>query len=500
MAALTGGTQRIANLRALIDRATGWQKGRTSGLFGFIAFIDAMKKSRVTIGQVKLLSENEDVVRIMTVHKSKGLEFPMVIVTQLAKRLRRGRTTNRIDFHKDYGIALQWEDYETHTWRKTLLQQLITAKRDREQRAEDVRVLYVALTRAMDKLVMLGTAKDASELLDGANMLDPRTDLDVLRAASYFEMMLPLISGSGLKTELVRAEEFASDIRVSGQLGRNIGMLLDAIESQPPGDYYDEIDARLSGAYPYEGAANVKSKYSVSELNRESQTPARVNAAYYTEGSLEETLEDEGGLTCRGTDEGDSLPRTPADAMDAADAANAALSPAERGSALHRAFEKLNYPVAYERRSDRAYFGQYLDGLRDGGFLSESERAAVHPATLQRYANTELFARAAASDSLRRESPFNLRHERGGEPIIVQGIIDCFFFEQDPDSPETVNLILIDFKSGYYNMDDANEDARIANLYRTQLELYKEALEAAVGIPVAEAYIYLTGVGKAVLV
>jgi ATP-dependent helicase/nuclease subunit A len=197
--ALVGGAQRKANLRALVDRASDFQKSGIGGLAEFISFIDAIKEEKIPVGQVKVLTEADNVVRIMSVHTSKGLEFPMVIVGQLTKKLDVNSREGRMSLHKDIGIALQWEDYATHSYRKTLLQKTVKARNKREERAEHIRILYVALTRAMDRLVLLGAGKKIHENFQMYDALYAEDGADVLQAKSFLEMLAPIVAGKGFE-------------------------------------------------------------------------------------------------------------------------------------------------------------------------------------------------------------------------------------------------------------------------------------------------------------
>ena len=630
--ALPGGSRRQANLRALIDRATGFQSDRIRGLCGFIGYIDSIRERRVPMGQVGLVAEGEDVVRIMSIHKSKGLEFPMVILGQLDKKLQVAVSgaESRLSLHRQVGLALQWECPRKRLYRKTLLQHLNVWLKAREERAELIRVLYVALTRAMDRLILLGACSDAADRLDGAAALDAAADTDITQSRSYLEMLLPLLSGMDelRKTAVVvsAAEVFANGFVAGPPSGGRVpasDALLAHFESAEPGTGYAEVDRRLSWHYPFEGEAlSIKSKYSVSELNRiavenaavrhiaaesatagyipaentlaahiaaESATPGYIPAEnavdvhiaaesatgctasesaaagyipaentlaahiaaesaaagcitienetaehrvkrrspmYFMAGSEEETLEDAGQLGAA----------VEAERSDAA---------AEKGTALHRALEYLDYEEAYANRADKAYFRLHVSNLADQGILTSAQKALVAPNDLKTYANTEIFRRAAAAGTLRREVPFLLRkHDVPylfgnsaagcGDPIIVQGVIDCFFVEAErPD-----RAVLIDFKSGGYydglsrahpaggvsegcfakvsegclgasegcpagtpSGDICPSHNSIETLftarYGEQINLYRDALEQILGLTVDEAYLYLTSAGKA---
>jgi ATP-dependent helicase/nuclease subunit A len=311
----------------------------------------------------------------------------------------------------------------------------------------------------MDRLVLLGAAKNAAALLADADMADPVADTDVMSARSYLDMILPILSESGTDASVIALSELGrADEARSCSEEASAGMLA-TLDGACAGDFRDEVERRLTYEYPFAGALSVKSKYSVSELNRETSV-----ARYFIEGSAEESLEDEG-----------------------------ALNAAERGIALHKAFEKLDYAEAFARRRDPGYFKNFLDDLVQRRFLTAEQRDAASEEALRRYAETEIFARAAASRNLRKETPFNLKWERYGEPVIVQGVIDCFFEEDG-------KIVVIDFKSGRFDPARAGEESRLAARYGAQINIYREALESVLDVPADEAYLYLVNVGKTIAI
>ncbi|MDR1068913.1 MAG: UvrD-helicase domain-containing protein [Clostridiales Family XIII bacterium] len=609
--ALPGGTLRRANLRAIADRADSFTTDRSGGLFGFLGFVERIKEKKMSPPQVKLFGEGDDAVRIMTVHASKGLEFPYIIAAQMGKKLNAGVKSARMDTHRRIGLALQWEDPAAHIFRKTLIQRIITAEKIRADRAETLRVLYVAMTRAMDRLTLIGTPRNAEKLLAEASMLDVETDMDPLNASSYLDMLLPVTIAAGEEPTIKTAAElaaqipaphFESDDDVSGDLldtaeadsavdlrsepaddmstnsldaqkdapsdfvtgpcfastdnlSGNLldiaetdsvagprfesadnasmnsldarkdssGNLLDAtkmdsitgqrfkssenvstdlLDAQkdslsnlldttkmdfvtgqrfnPPdnastdlldalkidsaneysaGKYDAEINRRLSFVYPNAEDLTVKSKYSATELNKALKPEKR----FFTEGS-EGALREDAGL----------------------------LSAAERGTALHTAFEKIDFAEAYAQRENASYFKCFIDDLTGRGFLSGVQGESIAADILMKYANTELFARAASSPLLRKETPFNYKHEYRGREVIVQGIIDCWFAENG-------SLVLIDYKSGRYDANDPNERQRVISAYGIQIDIYRRALEAITGFPVAESWLFMADAGAAVL-
>ena len=158
------GKQRISNLRMLVEKAAAFEESNYTGLYGFLSYIDAMKKNNLSMGEAKTIGENEDVVRIMTVHKSKGLEFPVVILAGAGRTIRFRGSGSSMEMHKDCGIGLPLVNREEGWHKKTLLQRVIEGKKAAEELEEEVRILYVALTRAIDRLEIVGSVKDLDSL------------------------------------------------------------------------------------------------------------------------------------------------------------------------------------------------------------------------------------------------------------------------------------------------------------------------------------------------
>ncbi|HYE69560.1 MAG TPA: helicase-exonuclease AddAB subunit AddA, partial [Anaerovoracaceae bacterium] len=264
---IPGGSQRQANLRALVDKAVQFQSSQMKGLFGFINYIEAIKKRNVPMGQVKLLGENDDVVRIMTIHKSKGLEFPMVLVGGLGKRFNKDSNTYQVSLHKGIGLGLRFVDKENSCYKKTIVQTAIDQKKRRESLAEELRILYVAFTRAMDKLVLLGTLKDIDASMETYAI---HGDHNFSGARCYLDFLIPALGNtniiyrqSGRKDISFRKEE--TDQKKNDVRNLILGGAGDFPDRE---DLNREIKRRLGYEYGHREALQLKSKFTVSELSR----------------------------------------------------------------------------------------------------------------------------------------------------------------------------------------------------------------------------------------
>ena len=452
---LPGGSLRQANLLALLDRAADFQKGRIEGLREFLFRLDKIK-DRGGAAQVTLLTGTEDVCRILTIHGSKGLEFPVVILGGLGKLFsQRGSGDDTLLFHRDAGLSLEWKDPQTHTYKKTLLHRALKLRIERDERAEAIRLFYVGMTRAMDTLHMIGTLSDPQKWIDLYNMSEasPAIDTDISGATSYLGLLMP--------TAMKKREFFNVTVRDPESL------VLDNVA--PPviteGAEATKQSTNEAFTYPYAASAKLKSKYSVTELNTKSGGDA---VTYFMEGSTDETNEDAG------------------------------LSKAEKGIALHSALEYLDLREAYAHRDDEKWFSDYLAGLAAKGALSSDEIDSISVKALQNFANSNLASRAADSEFLMKEAPFNMKlpyTEAAGlsledtEEIIVQGVIDLLFEEGE-------NIVIADYKSGWFDTSSyESEAARIRAVYGNQLRLYGKAAELIFEKPVKEKLIYMTETG-----
>ena len=439
------GKQRISNLRMLVEKAATFEESNYTGLYGFLSYIDAMKKNNLSMGEAKTIGENENVVRIMTVHKSKGLEFPVVILAGAGRTIRFRGSGGSMEMHKDCGIGLPLVNREEGWHRKTLLQRVIEGKKAAEELEEEVRILYVALTRAIDRLEIVGTVKDLESLDE--EQAGRRSFLDMVyaplkQAGEEICVEAPevLTGASPEQSGSHSAKDLMEEIRQTEWRAES-GLL-----SREQEQRMEEIAAGLSYQYPHQDAAKVKSKYSVTELA--------------------------GGSTAAADD---ILLQKPEFTRE-----HKGLTAAQRGTAMHLVMERLDFAKALAQ--GRSYIQQTVEQLRSMGSLSEEEAKAVRIDQILGFFAESVGMRAARAGSLQKEREFILQKDIGGALTIVQGVIDCFFEEED-------GLVLIDYKNSYVDSEAAEEEIR--QQYASQLAFYKEALEASWGRPVKETYLYL---------
>lgn len=501
MGAMPSGSRRQANLRALCDKALAYRKAQGGSLYSFVQYIDAVKQHKVAMGQVKMAAEGDDTIRIMTIHKSKGLEFPMVLLAGFCRRLNYTRPGSEIAVHKDIGIGFPLVNYEESWMKTTLIQNIIRVKLHREEVEEEKRILYVAMTRAKDILYILGMVDDFNEAVSALVKAAPGD-------SSYFSMCGRRIyedpeARGYISNEALRA--------LSEGTRRSAAQALALLESgvESPIDNVrlsKDVERRMTFEYPFAADLKIKSKYAVSEIAAGDEADISLSEPKSFKAHDKFTL-------------------------------------AQIGTITHKVLEKIDFNSAFAGTDTRAkpaaedmqeYVAMLIESMVRDEFLSKEEAETVNPKMIGRFIVSPLglrmaaaakaaAARAAAPQSIRsqsaevppaaskstaaakeksgssdflglqRERPFNLVLEQAGAQSIVQGIIDCFFEEEG-------ELVLVDYKTTGVGSEGefAARRESIRARYAMQIDLYRRALEAATGKHVKEAYLYLTNLGETI--
>jgi ATP-dependent helicase/nuclease subunit A len=497
--AMPDGEMRQANLRILLSRAQQYSEDAQSSLYSFMRYIDAVRQHTVKTSQAKLLSENDNVVRMMTIHKSKGLEFPMVIIAGMGNALTYTTGKDPILFHKDVGLGMSLEDPENRIRKTTLTRTLIVRQFRKEEYEENIRILYVAMTRAREKLFLLGTVRDAEKFMD-------KKEAGIQSERSFFDMMETLP-----RPEIVTMEGLQGG---ESDEGREIDDFPEFADSAAKSDRA-EIVSRLDYVYPYADVQNVRSKYTATSLNEQNEEEQRRDGGLRDPGSFlppdEEKFpvfgEDKpaaesyaGSSEASGAQrEGEEIGTAAAGLENAQKSVHVSrrvplfmqekkrLSFAERGTVYHSIMEHLDFSRAEDKGTE--YIKEAVENMVKQGILLPEEAEAVDLRKISAFFRTDLGKRCAAASSRRRlwkEQTFNLAVPMHGETTMVQGIIDCFFEEDG-------KIILLDYKSNWVDFRKPFEEERrrLLEKYRMQLQLYREALKKGMQMPVSEAYLYL---------
>lgn len=441
MGALVGGAERQANLDALLARARAFEAGPERGVAAFLRFMDHSKEGNADLGAAQAVGA--DVVRILTIHRSKGLEFPVVFLCELGRRFRLDGQREDLLLHAAGGIGLRWIDGGVK--RDTAARRALQQRLRREQLAEEMRVLYVGMTRAEHRLVLVGSWKNAARLLAQAEAHP--TAAQVLACTAPLQWAL-MGTRAHCDTRLHAREPLLAAAPASGR----------AAPLEAPGrEAAEALARRLAWRYPFSAAAALPAKAAVSDLARRMGAAAAEPPAFDPPAFL------------------------PAGAPEAA----AALTAAERGTAVHAVLAAL--PLVPMAEADvRAH----VEALVRAGRLSAAQAAAVPCDALSWLTRTPLYARMAASARVERELPFShavpaaalFGAAAGAEPVLLQGVIDCCFLTD-------AGWVLVDYKTD--RVPPGEPAARQAAAHAPQLRLYAGALAQLTGLPVAERLVVL---------
>ncbi len=450
--AIPDGEEAQANLRLLFERAKQYEAGGFEGLFNFVRYMEHVKQKDTDLSSAKLIGESHNVVRIMTIHKSKGLEFPVVFITGGAKRFNKSSGDGRVLLHKDLGVAPEFVDFESGFRAETMQRAVFKDVSSAEQISEEIRKLYVATTRAKEKLYFVATvsgnvdkygkSKLEKSIENWKSMISENgpdfTANDVLSASGFADWVAPVAISS-------KNWDFAAINHT--QIGSSYFEDSDAPVSEAP--EFDPIKI-LDYTYPYKGIATLPAKVSVSELKSEKETVIVPKPAFL----------------CEKIKDGASY-----------------------GTTLHRLMQYINPTENMTADTVKVL----IDDLVLKRIISDADAKIVNPDKISDFYSSPLGKRIAASDKVYREQPFEVEIDvsvaypditDSGEKILLQGVIDCYF-EEDGE------LVLVDYKTDRY--DDINE---IHQKYDRQLELYKYALEKITKKTVKETFIYLFSTGN----
>lgn len=461
VAALPAGERRSANLTMLIEKANDYEKTSYRGLFHFIRYIDLLQKYEIDFGEADTTGENANVVRIMTIHKSKGLEFPIVFVSGLAKKFNQMDANEKLVVHPDLGMGICEIDGQPKRQRNCLFRAEIADKIRRENLGEELRVLYVALTRAKEKLILSGVIKDEAKTIGQyeGNTLEkqPISYRQRAGATCYLDWILPAmlsyperysIGVVEPKNIVMEQAAAAAEARVDyEELLQRINQADDAQKNQ--------YEALFAYEYPYRSEAGKKSKYSVSELKHDSmviqydhsegeaQVPEFLLEEHesYIPDFARETQEETAGEVNQG---------------------------ALRGTAVHRVMECLDFKAlanvdTKDPDAVQSFVQKELDRMTASGELTIEQADLVIPAMIENFVQSDVatrMAHAALCGDLYREKPFVMQYE----DVLVQGIIDVFWLEED-------SIVLLDYKTDRVKAAD-----ELVLRYQKQLELYADAL------------------------
>lgn len=504
LAAMPGGDQRKANVEMLVEKAIAYESTSYRGLFNFIRYIENIRKYQVDFGEASINGENDNTVRIMSIHKSKGLEFPIVFVSALGKSFNQQDSRSKIALHPDLGVGIDYVNIQLRTKTPTLLKKVIQRRVQEENQGEELRVLYVAFTRAKEKLILTGSITKLEEKLEKWSRIQHQEEKKLsfhllMTATTYLEWILPslmrhremgvFLENFEKKWESSRKFlEACSYCDVEYQIkckslqdviGEEIEdqvieqvETLDLKEWDPTIVYSKEtakiLEQQLEEVYPFEEDRDIVSKVTVSELKRKAvYDPEQDGVSIYPE---------------------EITPIVPKFIKEQGE-----VSKTDRGTAYHRFLQLMDFK---EQEYKKSIDGTLEDFIKEKK-ISREMADSIYLPSIKRFLKSSLVKRmikAQEDGNLYKEQPFVLgvlaseidAKWSKEEEVLIQGIIDVYFYEGE-------EIILVDYKTDYLKN---GEEEKLILKYQSQLSYYAKALEQVTGKKVKEKVIYSFSLNK----
>jgi len=478
------GELKQANLKLLFEKAKDYENVSFKGLFNFIRYIERIRNSNSDIGSAKIISENEDVVRIMSIHKSKGLEFPVVFLSRTDKQINMRSLNENLLMDQDIGLGPKYINYERKIEYNTAAREAVRLKSKRESISEEMRVLYVALTRAKEKLIITGVKndyeKDIEDKKDFIAVYEKENNkinhLLVQKYISYLDWIeLVYLNNENIQEYIDLTIVNKSQINISTEEVEK----QNRIEFNSNRDL-SQIDKKLKWEYENTVDTLIPSKTSVTKIkeliNSDNKVLVSKESSIFGETDIQKNDIDEDKNI-------DVLEIKPNFMND-----SSKISSMQKGSLMHLCLEKIDVRKDYSIDEIK----DFIEKMQHDGIINEEEKKAINIYKIKKFTDSDLYKRIRKAKVIEREKPFytfakasDIYKEKTNEKILVQGIIDLYFIEEDG------NVVLVDYKTDYVN----NENELISR-YKVQLDLYKRALEESIGVKIKDVYIYGISIEK----
>ena len=440
---MPGGKARQANLKKLFETAKNYEKISFKGLFNFILFIEKIAKTNNEFESAKVVGENDDVIKIMSIHKSKGLEFPIVFVSGITKKVNESDYRTKIAYDQDLGFGIKYIDEISEY--DTISKKALKIKSYKEMLAEEMRILYVALTRAKEKLILVGVERNAIQIKETLsnsltqyqhynNKLNPNLVYKYKRMYDWIELSRIFNPNIPL-TEFIMPVENYQNMKIEEE---TFDLAKYIKEQTPNEEKYNEIDKMLKWQYTHKSSVDEITKTSVTELKNNNDKKIEIKKLI-TDNKTEE------------------------------------LSPAQIGTLVHLAMQRLT--------------DNNVEKMIANLKISETEKQELtkRKNIFENYLKSDLFKKLQESKEINREAPFfmYIDSENKEDKILVQGVIDLYFIDKEN------NINLVDYKTDY-----AKNEEELIEKYKTQLNLYSKAISKAMKKQVTNKYIYSTKFSK----
>lgn len=504
--ALPGGSQRQANLKVLFERAKQFEETSFKGIFNFVNFIEKLKKSSSDMGSAKTLGENANVVRIMSIHKSKGLEFPIVICSAMGKNFNTQDFKKSILYHHNLGYGPQFVDYERRISFPSIAKEALKSKINIENLSEEMRVLYVAFTRAKEKLIITGSTRNVQDSMkkwcSGIENLDTISQYEILKSKNFLDWIMPCVLKHKDLSNLL--EDVGLDVPFNvehnskwyGRLWNKDDILIqkkddeekESIEEilekidvdEPESDYYTEIEEKLNYIYPYEFSTKKPASISITEIKKiqNNYEEELINTIFEQKVTLKKPLFIQN------------------------DEEKEKINGAERGTIIHLVMEVLDLKKVNSINDIKMQIKSFISK----GIITEKQASIVNPYKIYKFFTSNIGKRMLNAELINREKAIyaqvNMKdiyiYEElikndnkkiyDKESVMLRGIVDAYFEEDN-------QIVLVDYKTDFVNEENINH---IIEKYKKQLDLYADVIETLTRKSVKEKCIYLFGVDEAV--
>ena len=484
---MTNGELRQANLKMLFERAKQCETISFKGLFNFINYINKIKTSSKDMDSAKVIGENENVIRIMSIHKSKGLEFPVVFLSGTGKQFNMQDLNNKILLHPEIGIGVKYIDYDRQIEYDTLSKQAMKNQIMIETLSEEMRVLYVALTRAKEKLIITGYStsdkqKEIDEIIYKYDKLNPiilkkyKSYLDWIKLVYVYyqeEMEKLAIIKIYNKDEVFKmcdSKDDAEDIDMKDTMAEQIMKKMSEFKIDK--EEQKKISKLLEYEYKYQNATTIPTKTSVTEI-KEKMYPVQ-NFPEKKEDVVENEI------------------RMPLFLQKDEDTK---ITNAQKGTLIHLCMQKLDLNKMNYTYED---VKELVNELEIKKIITSKEAETININKIYRFTKSKIWNEMIEAKEVQREKPFYINipakeiyKDDLEENVLVQGVIDLYYISSDGE------LVLVDFKTDYVE----NRDEKILiDKYKVQLDLYKRALSQALNRNVDRVYIYSTYLDSDILI
>ena len=483
---MPNGGLRQANLKMLFQRAKQYESSNFKGLYNFINFIEKLRLSSGDLGAAKLIGENDDVIRIMSIHKSKGLEFPVVFLSSTGKQFNLMDLNQNILLHQEMGIGVKYINYERQVQYDTLTKTAMRNKILVETLSEEMRILYVALTRAKEKLFITGLSKDYEKEAENIEKqicrypkyLDKINPILVKKYKRYLDWIMLVYN-----YEKETAKNFIDfNIYKKKELLNSFENIkkeeIDAkefLEKQDiDNDKIKKIEEILNWSYDYELSTTIPTKTSVTKIK---QMQNEENIETTLDNYLIDVEKDEEN---KEKIQENNLPKPQFLRKEDDDK----ITSAQKGTLVHLCLQKLNEKQEYTLQEIK----DLINELELKQIITNKEARSISTYKILAFTKSTIWKELRKAKVVEKEKPFYINipakeiyNQEIEEDILVQGIIDLYYINGNDE------LVLVDYKTDYV---EKGKEEELLNKYRKQLDLYKRALESALNRKVDKVYIY----------